>query len=163
MRSKAIILAACILAGCGHKSAVSTSGSETVYTDAESGASQVQAVSYTVANRYFVKNDAGTLPSAKIESQAVFDRYFGMATVMGKDGLPTPIDFSRQFVIAVTLPETDLATTLTAKGLERRSNGDLVFSYRIKRGERRSYTTKPLLMVIVDKRFNGNVVLRPKK
>ena len=36
-----------------------------------------------------------------------------MATTKGKDGKPTAIDFTKQFVLAIVLPETDFATEIT--------------------------------------------------
>ena len=42
-----------------------------------------------------------------------------MATVMGANGKPTPIDFNKQFVIAVINNETDISTSFTPIKLEK--------------------------------------------
>lgn len=122
-----------------------------------------QSVPYQVADRYFVNNNLTALPPLKITTQSEFDRCFGMATVMGPGGTPTPVDFSRQFVIAVTQPVTDRATELTARSLRRSADGRLLLTYRLKQGERRSYTIRPLLMVIVDKKYEGEVTAEAVK
>lgn len=116
-------------------------------------------VPYTVAQRYFLKNDATTLPNGAITSASEFERLFGMATVMGKDGQPTSVDFNRQFVIAVSVPETNRATDIKPLALQQ-ENGSLVLSYTVERGEERSYTIQPLLLLVVDKKYEATVELR---
>lgn len=61
---------------------------------------QTGDIPYTVCEGYFVRNDADKVPLGKITSQSEFDKLFGMAAVMGRS--ITPIDFSKQFVIAVS-------------------------------------------------------------
>ena len=117
-------------------------------------------VAYVAANHYFVRNDLKGLPPTIITTQQQFDNCFGMAAVMGKGGRPTHINFAQQFVIAVTLPETDVQTTLTPVQLEQTNTNELTFTYRIKRGQQQSYTMQPLLLIIVDKKYEGNVVLK---
>ena len=66
---------------------------------------------YKEAEHYFLRNDVnGRNVPTKMTTQTEFDRYFGMAAVMG--GQPTAIDFDRQFVIAIVLPETNHSTTI---------------------------------------------------
>lgn len=117
-------------------------------------------VAYAEANHYFVRNDLKGLPPTTITTQQQFDDCFGMAAVMGKGGRPTPINFAQQFVIAVALPETEVQTTLTPVLLEQTNAHELTFTYRIKRGQKQSYTMQPLLLIIVDKKYEGNVVLK---
>lgn len=109
-----------------------------------------QTVPFTVAKNYFVNNSPGVLPDTVITDQARFQEMFGMATTMGPDGKPTAIDFTREFVIAVAPPETNIATTLQATGLHR-ENGKLVFSVRINQGQPQTFTMRPLLLVVVDR------------
>ena len=47
-------------------------------------------IAYTVAQRYFLNGDVRMPASAKVDNEADFNRLFGMATVMGPDGQPTP-------------------------------------------------------------------------
>jgi len=131
--------------------------------DARTGASELttpMTVSYTEAKGYFVSNNLDSLPPSVITSEAELNKYFGMATVMGKNGKPTEIDFNKKYVIDVTLPVTDTATVMKPKSLKKAANGDLTFTYVIKRGEKQSYSVQPLLMIIVDKKHSGKVVLK---
>ena len=107
-------------------------------------------VSYEVVKNYFFRNDASVPSSPKITSQEQFDSLFGAAAFMGKDGRPTTVDFDRQFVIAVVLPETDTETTLEPLSLTR-SGGELTFTYGKKENGKVSYTMRPLLLVAVDR------------
>lgn len=150
-----LFLASVSLAGCG---SAKEKKNENV-----SAVEQTSGIAYTVANRYFLKNSIKEIPSPKITTQEAFDSLFGMATVMGPDGQPTAIDFSKQYVIAVSKPETDIATELSPVSLEKNAEGDVVFTYQVTTGEKRSYSILPCLIVIVDKNNDGKVVLNEIK
>lgn len=149
------LFAACCLLGIAHQE--SARGA----VDARTGASELttEDIHYTVAKNYFLKNNLDSLPPVKITSATDFDRFFGMATSMGKDGKPTEIDFSRQYVIAVALPETDTVTTLKPRSLVKSANGNLTFTCTVKQGEKLSYTSAPLLLVIASRKHDGNVTV----
>ena len=115
-------------------------------------------VPYDTVRNYFFRNDATVPASPKISSQEQFDSLFGAAAFMGKDGQPTSIDFGRQFVIAVVLPETDIETTLEPLSLTR-SGGELTFTYVKKEGGKVSYTMRPVLLVAVDKAYETETVV----
>lgn len=115
-------------------------------------------VPFDTVRNYFFRNDATVPSSPKISSQEQFDSLFGAAAFMGKDGQPTSIDFDRQFVIAVVLPETDIETTLEPLSLTR-SGGELTFTYVKKEGGKVSYTMRPLLLVAVDKAHETETVV----
>jgi hypothetical protein len=117
-------------------------------------------IPYTVAKNYFVKNTVTQLDNPKIESAEKFEAVFGMATVMGPDGKPSPIDFSKQNVIALVLPETDLATTLAPVSLQNDARGNIVFTYKKTTGAKQSYSTRPSLAIVVNKSASGPVVLK---
>jgi hypothetical protein len=39
-----------------------------------------------------------------------------------------------------------------------KQKGDtIVFTYRVKRGEKQSYTMRPMLMIVVDNKYKGEV------
>lgn len=123
----------------------------------------MEKVAYIVAKNYFVKNTVEEFGSPKIETAADFEANFGMATTMGADGMPTAIDFAKQFVIAVVLPSTDFSTKIEAVSLEKNAANELVFSYKVETGkEKQSYTMRPMLAIIVDKSASGKVVLKKK-
>lgn len=150
-----LLIASASLAGCGSAKEKKNESVTTV--------EQTSGIAYTVANRYFLKNTVKEIPSPKITTQEEFDSLFGMATVMGPDGRPTEIDFSKQYVIAVSKPETDIDTELAPVGLQKNAAGDVVFTYKVTTGEKRSYTIVPCLIIIVDKAYDGNVVLNETK
>lgn len=107
-------------------------------------------VSYEVVKNYYFRNDASVPSSPKITSQEQFDSLFGAAAFMGKDGRPTSVDFDKQFVIAVVLPETDTETALEPLSLTR-SGGKLTFTYGKMESGKVSYTMRPVLLVAVDR------------
>ncbi|MBO7434674.1 hypothetical protein J6U76_01580 [bacterium] len=98
----------------------------------------------------------------KITTQTEFDRYFGMAAVMG--GQPTAIDFDRQFVIAIVLPETNHSTTIRPGTLTDEGGAlKLEYAVSVAAGEN-TWTAVPLSLLVVDKRYEReNVVLLRKE
>ena len=111
------------------------------------------------AKNYFVRNDIQNSVPVKLENEKDFKEYFGMAAVMGKDGMPTSIDFTKQYVIAVTLPETDTETDINLISLKKDINSDIILTYKVITGEKRSYTIVPVRLLIVDKKYDGTVKL----
>ncbi len=107
-------------------------------------------VPYEVVKNYFFRNDAEIPASPLITTHEQFDSLFCAAAFMGKDGQPTHIDFGRQSVIAVVLPETDIETTLRPLSLTR-SGGTLTFTYGKEENDKMSYTIRPVLLVATDK------------
>ena len=107
---------------------------------------------YKVAEHYFLRNDAdgGKVP-ALIKTREEFDRHFGMATVMG--GQPTAIDFDRQFVIAIVLPETNRSTTIHPGPLTDDGKAlQLEYGVSVALGEN-GWTSVPVCLLVVDKRY----------
>lgn len=121
-------------------------------------------VPFTVVQHYFVKNTVKNAPNnPRIDDQITFDKLFGAAAVMGKNGLPTSIDFAKQSVIAVISPETNRATELLPISLVKSTDGKLIFTYRKKTGATQTYTTRPFLAVLMDKNVTGMVVLNEQR
>lgn len=122
---------------------------------------QCENIPYAVVRGYFVKNDAdlSLLKDGKITSEKDFSALFGAATVMGEDGKPTVIDFTKQYVIAIVADQTDSAVVLNPLKLEK-AGDNLTFTYEYKVGEKQSYTIKPLLIVVVDSKYEGNLQIK---
>jgi hypothetical protein len=142
-----------VLAACGNKQAVAS---------AEIGEASNE-VTFEVAKNYFFKNDQEIPASPKITTAEEFGKLFGMATTMGErlrvgdrtsgmDGKPTPIDFTKQFVLAIVLPVTNLATEITPDRLEEKGD-TLFYFYDAKVGEAQSYSTQPISLIILDKNY----------
>ena len=102
-------------------------------------------IKYTQVINYFVFNSATDVP-ALIKTEEMFDSCFGAAAFMGKNGMPTPIDFSKEVVIAVVLPETFCPTTITPVRLTQKDK-KLIFYYSVKEDFPTSYTTRPFLLI----------------
>ncbi len=120
-------------------------------------------IPYTIAKNYFVKNTyvQGALKNPKIESEMVFNDLFGAAAYIGADGKPTTIDFSKEYVIAVIPGATSNAFTLTPISLQKKGV-NILFSYSYTEGEKLTYSSQPLLLVVVDKKYTGAVKLVKK-
>lgn len=109
-------------------------------------------ISYTVAQNYFVRNDVQHFGEMQISTQEQFDSTFGIAAYMGRGGQPTPIDFSRQMVLAVTCEPVNRHVSLEAVSLSASADGTLTLVYRKKvGGGPLSYTSTPCLVVVADK------------
>ncbi|MGH2623722.1 MAG: hypothetical protein ACRDE7_08655 [Sphingobacterium sp.] len=118
-----------------------------------------QEIPYQLASNYFIKNTVKDPIPNRIDNQEEFDNYFGMATTMGKNGTPTPIDFSKQYIIVIDYKETADKTDLEVVNLENKGD-ELVLTYQVIVGEQTSFKTHPFLLVIVDKNITGEVVLQ---
>jgi hypothetical protein len=81
---------------------------------------------------------------------------------MGENGKPTSIDFSKQFVLAVVLPVTDIDTEICPLEIEEK-NDSLFYSYEVKSGQKQSFSIQPASVIIVDKKHvNKEVVMIAK-
>ena len=123
---------------------------------------QSSAIPFEEVNNYFFRNNADIPGNPLIDSSEQFQELFGAAAFMGKDGLPTSIDFDREFVIAVVNPATDRMTELTPESL-REENGELVFTYLETIGEQQTWTMQPVLLVKVDRKYKTDRVRLDRK
>ncbi len=116
-------------------------------------------VAIEVAKNYFFKNDQVIPEYPKITTEEEFTKLFGMATTMGENGKPTAIDFTKQFVLAIVLPETDFATEIKPVKVEEKGDS-LLYTYEVKTGEKQSFSIQPVSIIILDKQYeNKRVVL----
>jgi hypothetical protein len=113
---------------------------------------QASDIPFEEVSNYFFRNDAEIPENPVIDSAEQFDALFGAAAFMGKGGQVTPVDFDKEFVIAVVNPVTDCSTELAPESL-RKVDGELVFSYNETIGEQQSWTMQPILLVKVDRKY----------
>lgn len=151
-----LLLVISLLVGCNFNNKKSKEVKEEANEMNES-----KAVIYKVASRYFIKNDVTELPS-KINSREEFEKYFGAATVMGEDGKPTPIDFEKEYVIAVTVEASNKLIELQPISLTK-TGEEINFDYSVTEGGETSYTSRPALVIIVSKKIEGNINVNPIK
>ena len=76
---------------------------------------------------------------------------------MGKNGIPTNIDFNKQFVIGVVLPIRNQQTKIIPGKLVKRNN-ELEFTYKIKRGSTMSSSMQLMLLIVVDRKYETDKV-----
>lgn len=121
------------------------------------------AVPYSEAKNYFVLNTYkdGQLKNPKLSNSKEFDTYFGPAATMGEGGRPTPIDFEKQYVVAVITPLSDKNPSLVIDGVEQ-NGADIVVNYRVVEGEKTTFTVRPAKALLIDKKYTGNVILQKK-
>ena len=112
---------------------------------------------YTRMRNYYVRNDAELPIERKIDDRATFESLFGMATLMGTDGQPTPVDWDSEFVLAVVNPATNYQTELGPESL-RQENGELVFTFIEAVGKKQSYWSLPVLMIKVERKYDAGSV-----
>jgi hypothetical protein len=113
---------------------------------------------YVIAQNFFVKNtfQQGMLKNPKITSQMQFEEIFGAGAFMGENGKPTMVDFSKQYVIAVIPATTQNSVTLSAVSLKQ-SGKTIIFTYAYKEGAKQTFTSQPSLIIVVDKKYTGEV------
>ena len=119
--------------------------------------SSPENVPFTEAHNYFVRNDAPMPVPTTITTEEQFGKYFGMAAFMGKDGKPTPIDFTTQFVLPVVLPVTDTETEIQPQKVELQGD-TLFYTYVIQTGEQLSFSIQPLSLIILDKQYEDKAI-----
>lgn len=123
----------------------------------------VENVPFEVAKNYFLKNNQEIPTSPKITTAEAFNQLFGMAAFMGKNGMPTTIDFDKQFVLAIVLPVTDVATEIIPQKVEVKGKR-LFYSYEVKTGKQQSFSIQPVCIIILDKQYeNHEILLTPPK
>lgn len=113
-------------------------------------APETVSVPFEEVDHYFSIVDGPV--SRKIMDQATFESMFDMAWSMGIQ--QEPLDFGKEFVIAVINPSTNVRTKLIPISLVK-EKGNLVFTYNEKLGEKMTSTTKPSLIVRVDKQYDA--------
>ena len=156
-----IIMIACLVLGsCNPTSKNTDSKEQSSSLKPKTSESAEQDIPYTIADRYFVNNTYkdGDLKNSKITTMERFDELFGIATIMGPDGKPTPIDFSRQYVLTVIGELSDRGAEISPVSLKQRAD-TILFRYKITEGEKSMAITRPMLLIIVDNKYQGDVKL----
>jgi len=126
------------------------------------GCSNTSDIRYTELEHYFFKVGKTIPDNPKIATAEEFTKLFGMSVVMGENGKATPINWAKEFVIAVVNPVTDLATELTPESLSL-VDGELVFTYHETVGEPQRWTMQPVLLVKVNRKYETETVRLEKK
>ena len=109
-----------------------------------------KSVPYTLLENYYVRNDIDSSKPQRliIDNERDFNAFFGPAAIMG--GMPTDINWKKQFVIAILLPETNKPTMVTPMEVKQ-SPGNVIFKYQVNRGSKTSYTIIPFAAVALNR------------
>ncbi len=115
---------------------------------------QSEAISYRTIRGYFFRTDR-EVPETRyclIGNAAAFDSLFGAAAVMGPGGLPDSIDFSREFLLALTEEESRFDTQFIIDSLI--SRGDtLTATWHVQQGDSLTFSILPIQLLAVDRRY----------
>lgn len=108
-------------------------------------------IPYTTLENYFVRNDVDCSKVQRLifYNKQDFEKYFGMAATMG--GLPTEVNWTKQYVVAVILPETSREISVNPVAVKVTDNQCMVFSYNVKKGDKISYRMVPFTAVAINK------------
>jgi len=121
-----------------------------------------EPIKFHEARNYFLNQGQEVAEGTKITTAKDFDRRFGMAAFMGKGGEPTHIDFDKEFVLPIVLPETDSETEITDVSITGNTQA-ITLNYKVKVGEKRSFTIRPIMLLVVDKAYRDTQVVVNKK
>ena len=110
------------------------------------------SVPFEKLDHYFATIEVSSPTTRKITDQETFDGMFSAAFSMNNP--QAPLDFTKEFVIAVVNPTTDEATKLNPVSLVK-EKGSLVYTYSEKIGEKTGSTSRPCLLVRVDKQYDA--------
>ncbi len=119
-------------------------------------------IPFEIAKNYFVKNTVeNNLLNLKISTQEDFEKYFGMATTMSKNGKPSPVNFSTQYVIAIVNKEAEKNINIAPQSLIQ-NEGNITLTYSITEGENQSYTSRTALILIIDNKYSEDLIFVKK-
>lgn len=118
------------------------------------------SVPFKEAQNYFLLTNYKEAPlhTVKITNQKFFDTLFGAATIMGKYGKPTPIDFNSNYIIAIIDKTSNRAKELSVKSITQLKNEltIVMFSSEISKS---TYVSRPIKLLIVPKTYQGALKL----
>ena len=110
-------------------------------------------IPFKTGNNYFAKKSATTDRQLLIiGTRNQCDSLLGAAAVMGRGGQPTDIDFSKQTIIGIVMPDTDQPTEITPTSLTQTSADTVTVAFSTTRHEPSSYTMRPFAMIVVQKK-----------
>lgn len=109
-------------------------------------------IPYDIANDYTLKENINLnkLADYKITTQKEFDKYFQAGTNA------IPIDFSEKYAIAVVGKKSKRSSFYNVNYLKIKGSG-LEISYDLEEGEKQELSKQATLIILVDKKYQGNI------
>lgn len=123
--------------------------------------SKEKVIDYQIAKNYFINNSVpeGNIV-CKITDENEFNKYFGMATTMSKDGRPTAIDFSKKLVVAILTESSSSLTEIAVEKVFLNKAGKLQLNYNLKFDNApTAMTMRVPQILIIDKKFDKELMV----
>lgn len=116
------------------------------------------AIPYSIASDYSLKENANIkqFKDYKITTQKEFERYFEVAS-KEKSNQVTSIDFSKQYALVVVGKATKKSSVYDVNYLKAKGSG-ILLSYNIEEGEKVKNAQQPVLILVVDKKYQGDII-----
>jgi len=148
----ALLAIGLLFAACNNENNKNNGGAKTLSDMAKKNTDKVP---YTLAKNYFVRKDfdADKFLTPKITTAEEFEKIFGMATVMGNEGKPTPVDFTKQYALAVILPVAERSVKLKVDKLQQ-TKDQLILRYKEEDETASTMKSQPFLLLFVDKKYD---------
>jgi hypothetical protein len=120
-------------------------------------------VPFIVARDYSVKTTFDhKLSSPKITTQHDFDLIFDKSTTIDENLTPTNIDFSKQYVITIINKASKNNSVINVNYLKVQGD-EITLYYNEVKGDKQTDKTHPFIILVVDKKYQGNVRLNEVK
>ena len=116
-------------------------------------------VPYKVLSSYNLKPDVNRkkINQYKITSEQEFARYFAKSSSQGNE-TSEGIDFSSQYAIVLIGKATKKLTDYSINHLQVKGS-KIELSYHVEEGEKQAETQQPFVILAVDKKYQGEIVL----
>jgi hypothetical protein len=120
-------------------------------------------VPFIIANDYGVKTTYDhKLSNPRITTQRDFDLIFDKSTTTDENLTPTNIDFSKQYVIAIINKASKNNSVINVNYLKVQGD-EITLYYNVVKGDKQTAKTHPFIILVVDKKYQGNVRLNEVK
>jgi len=120
-----------------------------------------QFLKFSEAKNYFIKKEYPNkeVHPLKIISATQFNTLFGAATTMGKEGMPTKIDFSKYYVVAIIGKTNTKGNEIDVRSviLLRNTITVTVFVTPKEEGKTQSYSSRPVKLLIIANKYQGKI------
>lgn len=149
-----LLLTGTLFASCNTKS--TSKSDENAVAQQTEVVKRSDVVPFTEAKRYFANNTYKEAEVKKITNQEEFDSIFSPSPVMGKDGEPTTIDFSNNYVLAIIEAESNKTPEIIVNTLKQEDNV-ILLDYSLVNKEETTFTIKPTMILIIDNKYQGEL------
>ena len=140
-----------VLVGKGDKIEITKNG-EDVFT---------RFIKISEVDRYFVRNDYkdADLHFVKLTTQEELNKIFAVGAVMGKNGTPTEIDFSKYYAVGLIGKTNNDGSELDIRSIMKNDNliTITVFVLNKDSGKKQSYLSRPSKILLIDKKYQGEI------